>query len=1130
MSNQTTNLLFNPLTLNDALSSFSFPLDLKARHQKIQGWIAQLKSGALKYRTEAQHANFIKELFQGVLGYSSIAQGKNRLREIHTEQLLAVGGGCVDGALGFFKWQSNPQGKRKLLGKVVACIQLTGAEDNLDSPRLGAKNSLVEEGWLYAKNTISCRWIIVSNYREIRLYHASKSLACYQKFLLKDLANWQEFQLFFFLLYRQNFLPQKQLSKKRSVIAQLLAKSDKDLTKITKQIYSECQAVRLGIVECFRQQEIPDVPNVNQLLIDKSQELLNRVLFIAFCEAQGLLPDKTFQRAHRRKYLPSQPIWDNYKLVFSWVRKGNNYPLIPSYDCALFDHDYLLDEQLIISDPLCNQLKLLTRFDFNAEVSPDVLGYIFEQSVTDLEQLEADYAGEDYDRKKGQRKSQGIFYTPAFVTQYMVELALGGYLKGREQEFRNIFQLKPCPERDIEQQKDAEIKFWKIYLDEVLKNIRVIDPACGSGAFLIAAFDYLLQEYQRVNYALESLTGEQLNISELKKTILQRNLFGVDLSPESVEITKIALWFKAAEWGTSFAGLAENIKVGNALVDDPKVDEKAFNWQVEFAEVFDSGRFDVVVGNPPYVRQILLSHLKPYLRANYKYYDGMADLYTYFYERGLKILKPGGVLSYIVPNQWLRSGYGKPLRRLFSFKSEFERIIDFGDSTVFEDAITLSCIVLLRKPLPPTRLLGQFSIKGVKEDKFKQKSPVIVCSIPRQKLAKINLRQYVQRHSYEIPWSRFSTDAWRLENHEVEQLVQKIISKGVPLSNFAEVRPYRGVLSGFNELFVLDETTKNRLIKADPKAAEIIKPFLFSPDIKRWNHHQPSFWIILLKSSVNYDWPWSAASSPKEAEHIFQQTYPSIYQHLKPYEKQLRERTQRYIHWWELRPCSYYDAFTGTKIIYPDIQAFPGYAIDFDGHFTNNSVYLIAKADLYLCGCLNSPLAWWISQRLFPKMVGDTVSPGTGLMMTFPIASPTEEIRAEVEAIVSRLITISKANYQAYANSLGFIQGECQIEKLGRKLEDFATLSFQEFIEEVKQRVSKTGFSDTLNRSDYKTLHQLYQEYAPAIATRKAEAVNLEHRLADLINQAYQLTPEDIELLWKTAPPRMPISPTGLTN
>lgn len=1130
MTNQIISPLFNPLTLNDALANFSFPLDLKARHQKMQGWIAQLKSGNLKQRTKSQHANFLKELFQGVLGYSSIAQGKNRLREIHTEQLLAVGGGCADAALGFFKWQSNPQGKRKLLGKVLACVQLTDIEDNLDWPRLGAKDSVVEEAWLYAKNTISCRWMIVSNYREIRIYHASKSLACYQRFLLNDLADWQEFQLFYFLLCRQNFLPQKQLSKKRSVIAQLLAKGDKDKAKVTKQIYSECQAVRLGLVECFRQQEIPDVPNVNQLLIDKAQKLLNRVLFIAFCEAKGLLPDKTFQRAHRCKYLPNQPIWDNYKLVFSWVRQGNNYPLIPSYDCALFDHDFLLDEQLALTQVLCNQLKLLIRFDFKTEVSPNVLGYIFEQSVTDLEELEANYAGQDYNKRKGQRKSQGIFYTPAFVTQYMVELALGGYLKQREREFRNIFQLQPCPERDIEQQKDAEIKFWKIYLDEVLKNIRVIDPACGSGAFLVAAFDYLLQEYQRVSHALESLTSEQLDISELKKTILQRNLFGVDLSPESVEITKISLWFKAAERGTPFAGLEDKIKVGNALVDDLKVDGKAFNWQLEFSEVFDSGRFDVVVGNPPYIRQMLLSHLKPYLQANYKYYDGMADLYTYFYERGLKILKPGGALSYIVPNQWLRSGYGKPLRRLFSFKSEFERIIDFGDGTVFEDAITLSCIVLLRKPTPPTRLLGQFSIKGVKEDKSKKKSPVIVCSIPRGKLAKINLRQYVQRHSYEIPWSRFTNDAWRLESHEVEQLVQKIISRGVPLKDFAEARPYRGISSGFNERFVLDETTKKCLIQSEPQACEIIKPFLFSPKIKRWNHQQPKSWIILLKSSVNYDWPWSKATSPEEAEQIFQQTYPSIYQYLKPHERQLRERSQRYIYWWELRPCNYYEAFSKTKIVYPEIQAFPGYAIDFDGNFTNNSVYLIAKADFYLCGCLNSPLAWWISHRLFPKMVGDTVSPRTSWMINFPIASPTKEIRAEVELIVNHLITISKANYQAYTNSLHFLQEEYQIEKLGRKLEDFASLSFQEFIEEVRLRINKTGFSDTLNRTDYKTLHQLYQEYAPAIATRKAEAINLEHRLADLINQAYQLTAEDIELLWKTAPPRMPISPTELVN
>ncbi|MBW4639315.1 MAG: N-6 DNA methylase [Gloeocapsa sp. UFS-A4-WI-NPMV-4B04] len=205
---------------------------------------------------------------------------------------------------------------------------------------------------------------------------------------------------------------------------------------------------------------------------------------------------------------------------------------------------------------------------------------------------------------------------------------------------RSRFQLDHISEQAIQQQqRDTEIKFWLAYRDEVLKQTRVIDPACGSGAFLIAAFDYLMRQYQRVNQALAALNHTSNQI-ELDRTILSNNLYGVDLSPESVEITKLSLWLKTAERGKTLTYLDDNIKVGNSIVDDFEVTDYAFNWNAEFPHVFAAGGFDVAIGNPPYVRQEFLSPIKPYLQTHYESYDGVADLYTYFYEKGLKILKP----------------------------------------------------------------------------------------------------------------------------------------------------------------------------------------------------------------------------------------------------------------------------------------------------------------------------------------------------------------------------------------------------------------------------------------------------------------------------------------------------------
>lgn len=279
------------------------------------------------------------------------------------------------------------------------------------------------------------------------------------------------------------------------------------------------------------------------------------------------------------------------------------------------------------------------------------------------------------------------------------------------------FQLDQIPERLTQQQRDTEIKFWLAYRDEVLKQTRVLDPACGSGAFLIPAFDYLMRQYQRVNQALAALNYSPNHI-ELDKTILSNNLYGVDLSLESVEITKLSLWLKTAERGKTLTYLDDNIKVGNSIVDDLQVTDYAFNWQSEFPHVLAAGGFDVAIGNPPYVRQELLSPIKPYLQAHYKSYDGVADLFIYFYEKGLKILKPGGVLSYIVTNKWLRSGYGEPLRKFFTDQGVVDQIIDFGHAPIFQDADTFPCIVAVRQreeilsPTLPLKKGGSNSIQS----------------------------------------------------------------------------------------------------------------------------------------------------------------------------------------------------------------------------------------------------------------------------------------------------------------------------------------------------------------------------------------------------------------------------------
>ena len=214
-------------------------------------------------------------------------------------------------------------------------------------------------------------------------------------------------------------------------------------------------------------------------------------------------------------------------------------------------------------------------------------------------------------------------------------------------------------------QKTALVSFWDAWQDE-LATLRVVDPACGSGAFLIEAFEQLFAAYALAAARLTELQMGGRTLFDIDKHILQNNLYGVDLNDEAVDICRLSLWIKTAQLGKELTSLDHNIRVGNSVIADRAVHPRAFDWRAEFPEVFAAGGFDAVIGNPPYVRQEWIAEFKPYLQEHYRAYDGTADLYVYFYELGINLLRPGGRLSFIVTNKWMKAGYGEPLRRFFA--------------------------------------------------------------------------------------------------------------------------------------------------------------------------------------------------------------------------------------------------------------------------------------------------------------------------------------------------------------------------------------------------------------------------------------------------------------------------------
>ncbi|MBA2692765.1 MAG: N-6 DNA methylase [Rubrobacter sp.] len=545
-------------------------------------------------------------------------------------------------------------------------------------------------------------------------------------------------------------------------------------------------------------------------------------------------------------------------------------------------------------------------------------------------------------------------------------------------------------------------------------------------------------------------------------------------------------------------------------------ERRFFHWELEFPEVFfdrhgrplgDDSGFDAVVGNPPYVRQEVLGReMKGYFEAAFpETYHGVADLFVYFYEQGFRHLRRGGRMGYIVTNKWLRAGFGEPLRGYSAGSGAVEEIVDFGHAPIFPDADVFPCILILHKP----------------RDGSTANDSVRVAEFPREALGTSGIEEYAAEHGHTVPKSRFTNAAWSLETSDVDDLMAKLRRNGVPLAEFAGVKPAYGIKTGLNEAFLVDTETRDRLVREDGRSAEIIKPYLRGQDIKRWSPEWRGLWMIVMKSSGDHAWPWSeAAKDSDEAEEIFRKTFPAIHAHMKPLEARLRKRSDRGRFWWELRSCDYYALFKRPKIVYQVLQTYPRYGFDTDGLLLNDKGFCLPTDDAYLLAVLNSSLVWWHNWRYLPRMINDTLTPLGVLMEKLPIAVPTDEAREEAEGIVGELIAAAKAGGEMKRRALDWLAIEFGVEKPGKKLEDIAALDADDFIAEVRKRRPKP--EGRLTPGALGDLRSGYEELAAPAKEARRRSTLLERRLTDLVNRAYGLTEEEIRLMWSTTPPRMP--------
>ena len=336
----------------------------------------------------------------------------------------------------------------------------------------------------------------------------------------------------------------------------------------------------------------------------------------------------------------------------------------------------------------------------------------------------------------------------------------------------------------------------------------------------------------------------------------------------------------------------------------------------------------MVIGNPPYVRQEALGDLKDLLKK-YEAYHGSADLFVYFIELGVKLLKKGGTFSYIVANKWMRANYGKPLRAWLK-KQQLLTIIDYGDLPVFETATTYPCILFVGKDKPNEE----------------------VQVVKMAELAFNNLSAYVGAHGYEQPQTELDNGGWSLANRDAQKVLNKISKVGVPLERYVDGKIYRGILTGLNEAFVIDEATKKKLIAEDPESAEVIKPFLAGRDVKRYAPLNSRKYLIFTRRGIDLD------------------KYPAIKRYLLSYRERLEPKPKNWegqswngrksgpYEWYEIQDTvAYFQEFESPKIIIPAIVQRASYAFDRTCFYSNDKTSIIPTTDLYLLGFLNSNLS-----------------------------------------------------------------------------------------------------------------------------------------------------------------------------
>ncbi|MBM3145317.1 MAG: hypothetical protein FJ010_10170, partial [Chloroflexi bacterium] len=780
-----------------------------------------------------------------------------------------------------------------------------------------------------------------------------------------------------------------------------------------------------------------------------------------------------------------------------------------------------------------------TPLDVEVAVDPEMLGRIFEELVTG-------------------RHESGSYYTPKPVVAFMCREALKGYLEttvGRNSIPPNSESVEAIAL--FVDKNDAKSIRNPMQVVDALRAVKVCDPACGSGAYLLGMLHELLEQIALLP------DPNKKSLYERKLDIIQNNLYGVDKDDFAVNIARLRLWLSLIvdfEGGTPppLPNLDFKIECGDSLTaPDPsgglqpdmfrygqvrdflalknefmdlhegsekkkklgkQIDElkkqieewahpkgydkesDSFDWQVDFAEVFapelaqgtlggkmagvvnttkgqmeltnapKEGGFDIVLANPPYVRQELIGDYKDVLKPLYpEVYNGMADLYVYFYARAHQLLKNGGYSCFISSNKWLRAGYGEKLRQHLLDSQAFKLVVDFGELPVFQTAATFPAIFLWQKQPRKNNSTSWAVVKNLEQ-----------CYDE-------GILEHIDSIRETLPSTQFGKDKPRLVSVSSAGLQKKMEAKGQRLGELMNGEINFGIKTGLNLAFHIDQVTFDKLVKENPKSKEILKPMLRGDDVRHFETHYRNNYLVWTFIGVDMD------------------KYPAVFRHLKQYEKEAKKRFDQGKHWWELRACDYYDKFEKPKIVYPIIGKEPRFVLEEGKYFLNDKTFFLPTGDWYLLGILNSSSAFaylkTVCSILGDEMQGGRLEFRSIYMEQLPIPDAPQKERDAVAKLAKQaqsLHTGRRKRVEKFLREIGLEPAESTSRN---PLESPWALGEEEFTRRVKtMKTSEFSKNSEVWNSEVWKAYQSAREETVSITE---EAVRVEREIDERVKGLY---------------------------